>query len=132
MTQTGLDIADRGAEDAEWEDAFDDAGIEEMEDAEEGDSEDDDARTSDLMLDRMYAEYQDRLGGKSQALKREARRSHVKKAAQMSEALMTQSAMHDNDMQRYLDQLGSGGSKKHRPDEADESQDDESQDDRGS
>ena len=126
MTQAGLDIADRGAEDAEWEDAFDDAGIEEMEGDDEGDdSEDGDHRTSDLMLDRMYAEYQERLGGTSQALKREAKRSHVKKAAQMSDALMTQSAMHDNDMQRYLDQLGSGGTKKLRPDEADEDEDDE-------
>ena len=78
MTQAGLDIADRGAEDAEWEDAFDDAGIEEMEGDDEGDdSEDGDHRTSDLMLDRMYAEYQERLGGTSQALKREAKRSHV-------------------------------------------------------
>ena len=79
-------------------------------DVEEAHSDDDGERDDDA-LDEMYAQYQERKGGTSEALKREARRSRAAKASLAADELMTQSALQDGDMQRYLDQLSEGGTK---------------------
>eukprot|EP00937_MAST-01D_sp_MAST-1D-sp2_P008002 g8002.t1 len=122
MSDAAMEISERGAEEAEWADAGEAGGVEALAEGLDGDA--------DEQLDAMYTLYNERKGGASKALKRQTKRSHVAQAAAMGDALMTQTALQDSDMTRYLEQLGSG-TQKHKPDERDHEEggaDDDSED----
>jgi AdoMet-dependent rRNA methyltransferase SPB1 len=124
MTEAGLTIADKGADDAEWDDAMEAGGLKDvnfnpMHEMVEGEGEVVSSGDEEAQLDYLYRKFNERKGDISGALKRAVKRSKVAKAAAVGNELMTASAQQDGDYQRYLEELGAGSAKARRDSDSD-------------